>query len=216
MYVKLIDKNGGAKVCGYVAAKCTRSKNPQSALRHAMKGGHSSVLEHAVYTFEVDEVSRALLAQVTRHRIASFGVESQRYVDLTDGFDFVTPPRITALGEEAVKQFENQMKQMYEWYCEWVELLGGGREAREDARFVLPNATVTTYIVTMNARELRHFFALRVCNRAQWEIRALAEEMLRQCCEADPELFTDAGPGCVTGRCPEAKPCGRPKGGKEV
>ena len=216
MYVKLISQNDGAAVCARAAAVCSRSKNPMRALQIAMESGHESVLEHAVYTFEVDDVSRALLAQVTRHRLASFSVQSQRYVSLEELFDYVTPPRIAALGEDAVTLYENQMKTMHGWYNEWVRMLGGGQDAQEDARFVLPNATVTTYLMTMNARELRHFFSLRCCNRAQWEIRELAEEMYKQCLLADPELFSDAGPGCVRGHCPESRPCGNPKGGKDA
>ena len=216
MYVKLISKNGGTELCARAAAKCTRAKDPAKALRHALNSGHESVLEHAVYTFEVDHVSRVLLSQITRHRVASYSVESQRYVDLSDGFEYIVPPRIEALGADAVKRFDAQMSTMHDWYKEWVRLLGGGQDAQEDARFVLPSATATNEIMTMNARELRHFFSLRCCNRAQWEIRALADEMYEQCLAADPELFKDAGPGCVRGQCPESRPCGHPRGGKEA
>lgn len=211
MHVRLISKNGGTALCAYAAAKCTRTKNHVAALRHAIQGGHESVLEHATYTFDVDGVSRALLAQVTRHRVASFSVESQRYVDLEDIYEYVTPHRIEDLGEEAVKRYQTQMSMMHDWYVEWVQALGGDLKAREDARFVLPAATTTSYVLTMNARELRHFFALRLCTRAQWEIRELAEAMLKLVRDEDPELFEDAGPGCVRGHCPEARPCGHPK-----
>jgi thymidylate synthase (FAD) len=81
----------------------------------------------------------------------------------------------------------------------------------EDARYVTPQAVPTTLLMTMNARELLHFFSLRTCNRAQWEIRALADEMLRICKRNAPALFENAGPGCVTGRCPEKRPCGQPR-----
>lgn len=211
MHVKLISKNGGTELCAYAAAKCTRTKNTMSALRTAIASGHESVLEHATYTFDVDGVSRALLAQITRHRVASFSVESQRYVDLDGIYDYVTPHRIEDLGEAAVKRYQTQMSMLHDWYVEWVQELGGDQRAREDARFVLPAATTTSYVLTMNARELRHLFALRCCSKAQWEIRELAEEMLKLCRDADPELFDDAGPGCVRGHCPEARPCGHPK-----
>ena len=175
-----------------------------------MASGHLSVLEHASFTFGVSGVSRALLAQITRHRIASFSVQSQRYVSLEKGFGYIVPPRIRELGEAAVKEFEAQMAQMQAWYQSWQKKLGSGEGSNEDARFVLPNACETHITVTMNARELLHFFSLRCCNRAQWEIRALAREMLRQCKQVSPVIFESAGPGCVRGACPEgAKSCGK-------
>jgi thymidylate synthase (FAD) len=65
-------------------------------------------------------------------------------------------------------------------------------------------------MVTMNVRELRHFFSLRMCSRAQWEIRALATEMHRLCMDVAPALFENAGPGCLRGACPEGeKTCGK-------
>lgn len=182
-------------------------------LKRIVASGHLSVLEHASFTFFVEGVSRALLAQVTRHRIASFSVQSQRYVSLAEGFNYVIPPRIRALGEDAVKEFERQMDQMQSWYVDWQERLGGsGEGSNEDARFVLPNACETHITLTMNARELLHFFSLRCCNRAQWEIRQMAVEMLRLCKQTAPALFEGAGPGCVGGPCPEgAKTCGKAK-----
>ncbi len=189
------------------------SEKDQSAfLRRVMASGHLSVLEHASFTFGVAGVSRALLAQLTRHRIASFSVQSQRYVSLADGFGYVIPPRIKALGDEAAAEFERQMAQMQQWYVEWQEKLGKGEGSNEDARFVLPNACETHITFTMNARELMHFFSLRCCNRAQWEIRQMAQEMLRLCKQVSPVIFEFAGPGCVTGPCPEgAKSCGKAK-----
>lgn len=179
-------------------------------LRRVLSSGHLSVLEHASFTFSVEGVSRALLAQVTRHRLASFSVQSQRYVSMEKGFDYVIPPAVEALGAEAVQVFENQMAQMHEWYCGWQEKLGQGEHANEDARFVLPNACCTHITMTMNARELQHFFSLRCCSRAQWEIRAMATEMLRLCQETAPALFENAGPACVRGACPEgSKSCGK-------
>lgn len=174
--------------------------------------GHYSTFEHASFTFGVEGVSRALLAEITRHRIASFSVQSQRYVakktgEDGTGFAFVVPPRIEALGEAAVARFCEQMNTIQSWYDQWWEDLGG---ISEDARFVLPNATETRLIVTMNARELLHFFSLRCCARAQWEIHALAWEMLRIAKGVAPRLFASAGPGCVAGLCPEGKrSCGR-------
>jgi len=159
----------------------------------------------------VEGVSRVLLAQLTRHRMASFSVQSQRYVSYEQGFGYIVPPKIEALGEEAVTEYKRQMDQMHAWYVAWQEKLGAnGEGSNEDARFVLPGACETRLMMTMNVRELRHFFSLRMCSRAQWEIRALAEEMHRQCMEIAPALFADAGPGCLRGKCPEGeKTCGR-------
>ena len=175
-----------------------------------MDMGHESVLEHASFTFGVEGVSRVLLAQLTRHRIASFSVQSQRYVSYENGFGYIIPESICSLGEEAVKQFSEQMETIEGWYTDWQKRLGTGEKSNEDARFVLPNACETRIMVTMNVRELRHFFSLRMCNRAQWEIRNMAEEMFRLCFETAPALFKNAGPACLRGKCPEGdKSCGK-------
>ena len=172
--------------------------------------GHESIFEHASFTFGIEGVSRVLLAQLTRHRLASFSVQSQRYVSYEKGFGYILPPRIEALGEEAVKKYTEQMEQMEIWYKEWQSLLGKGEQSNEDARFVLPNACETRVLLTMNVRELWHFFSLRMCNRAQWEINELATRMHRLCLETAPALFAEAGPACLRGRCPEGeKTCGQ-------
>lgn len=206
MKVTLLEKPDYS-VCATAAGMCYNARDPWKALKNAMEGGHESVLEHCKFTFMVEGVSRALLAQLTRHRIASFSVQSQRYVNYKDGFEYVTPPSIVALGEEDEKRYHTQMGLIQTWYNEWLQK----EVTQEDARFVLPNACCTKLVVTMNARELRHFFALRLCERAQWEIRQLAAEMLRICQEEAFSLFADAGPGCVRGACPEGKhSCGHP------
>ena len=206
----------GARLC-YAQADVeslrerVEAKDQQAFVERVMERGHLSVTEHASFTFAVEGVSRALLAQLTRHRIASFSVQSQRYVSMADGFDYVVPPSISALGADAEAEFARQMEQMHAWYCQWQEKLGGaGESANQDARFVLPNAAATRLLVTMNARELLHFFELRCCNRAQWEIREMAWQMLACCREAAPALFAHAGPACVSGPCPEGKnTCGK-------
>ena len=188
------------------------SREDQTAFVEKILGmGHDSVLEHASFTFGVEGVSRVLLAQLTRHRLASFSVQSQRYVSYEQGFGYIVPPKIAALGQDAADEYARQMNQMYQWYCQWQERLGAaGESSNEDARFVLPGACETRLMMTMNVRELRHFFSLRMCSRAQWEIRALATQMHRLCMEVAPALFADAGPGCLRGACPEgAKSCGR-------
>ena len=186
------------------------SQKDQTAFIEKLMGmGHESVLEHVTFSFGVEGVSRVLLAQLTRHRIASFSVQSQRYVSYENGFGFIMPESIAALGEEAVKEYQKQMDTIEGWYVDWQKKLGKGEKSNEDARFVLPNACETRLVVTMNVRELRHFFSLRMCNRAQWEIRKMAEEMYRICFDTAPALFADAGPACIRGKCPEGeKSCG--------
>ena len=189
------------------------AKDQSDFVQKIMGMGHESVLEHASFTFGVEGVSRVLLAQLTRHRLASFSVQSQRYVSYENGFGYIVPPKIEALGEEAKAEYERQMQQMHEWYCAWQEKLGTGEGSNEDARFVLPGACETRLMMTMNVRELRHFFSLRMCSRAQWEIRAVADEMLRLCRAEAPSLFAHAGPACVSeGKCSEGKmTCGKPR-----
>ena len=206
----------GAKLCYSRATVDTlrekvESDDQEAFCRRILGMGHESVLEHASFTFGVEGVSRVLLAQLTRHRLASFSVQSQRYVSYEKGFGYIVPPRIAALGDEAKAEYERQMDQLHEWYTQWQEKLGKtGEGSNEDARFVLPGACETRLMVTMNVRELRHFFSLRMCSRAQWEIRALAAQMHALCMEVAPVLFADAGPGCLRGRCPEGeKSCGR-------
>lgn len=190
--------------------------------------GHESPVEHASFTFGIEGVSRALLAQLTRHRIASFSVQSQRYVDKS-GFDFIIPPSIAEI-PEAREEYLRAMEEDATHYesirrkliaAHTAKLLDEGKseknakklaekKANEDARFVLPNSCDTKIIMTMNVRSLHNFFALRCCRRAQWEIRALACEMLKLVREAAPLLFAKAGPGCVRGKCPEgAMTCGQ-------
>lgn len=190
--------------------------------------GHASPIEHASFTFGIEGVSRALLAQITRHRIASFSVQSQRYVE-ENKFEFVTPPEIEKV-PEAKEEFLNQMQSAIDSYNKLADILKeihfkqflsdgldekvakskAQKKAIEDARFVLPNACDTKMIMTINARSLMNFFNLRCCNRAQWEIKALADEMLKLVCKVAPTLFKNAGPSCLIGKCPEGNmSCGK-------
>lgn len=193
--------------------------------------GHESPTEHVSFTFGIEGVSRALLAQITRHRLASYSVQSQRYVRL-DHFEYVTPDAVQddeagaaafaeamdAAGEEyrriaAVLKDGHIRRLMQEGVPEKEAVRRAEKLAIEDARFVLPNACTTKMIVTMNARSLHNFFRHRCCSRAQWEIRALADEMLRLVCEVAPALFEQAGPACVKGPCPEGRmSCGKAAG----
>ncbi len=170
-----------------------------------IKSGHLSVLEHASFTFAVEGVSRALLAQLTRHRIASFSVQSQRYVKFKNGIDCVIPPTISK-NKSLSAEYADFLKNTQKLYLKMLD----AEIPAEDARYVLPNAAATKIVMTMNARELRHFFALRCCNRAQWEIRDMACRMLKLAKEAAPVLFETAGPDCVGSECTESMPCGTP------
>ena len=190
--------------------------------------GHESPIEHASFTFGIQGVSRSLLAQITRHRIASFSVQSQRYVK-EDGFQFVVPPEIEKI-PEAKEEFLRAMEEDQRHYERLTQLLQEKHKAElmaagepeksaqrkaekraiEDARFVLPNACATKMIMTMNARSLQNFFSNRCCNRAQWEIRELATQMLKEVKAVAPHLFEKAGPPCLRGACPEGKmSCGK-------
>jgi thymidylate synthase (FAD) len=190
----------------------TEAKDTSKFINLLIKMGHLSPIEHASFTFSLEGVSRALLAQITRHRIASFSVKSQRYVGTDKTFNYIIPPSIEALGQKAIDEYHSQMKQIHNWYIGWQRKLGEGEAGNEDARFVLPNATETKLIMTMNARELMHFFALRCCNRAQWEIREVAWRMLEEVLKVAPNLFKTCGPSCVSGACKEGKmSCGKAK-----
>ncbi len=205
----------GAKLC-YSKATISdlteriSAQDQSSFIDKLLSMGHESIFEHASFTFGIEGVSRVLLAQLTRHRLASFSVQSQRYVSYEKGFGFIIPPRIEALGHEAVTRYIDQMNQIEKWYREWQLQLGQGEKSNEDARFVLPNACETRILLTMNVRELWHFFSLRMCDRAQWEINELATRMHRLCMETAPALFREAGPACLRGKCPEGeKSCGK-------
>lgn len=192
------------KLCGEAAAMCTGyTGDPLKALHGALESGHESVAEHACFTFRIEGVSRVLLAQLTRHRMASFSVQSQRYCGAN--LDFVLP--FSLADAELVDEIVAARQAVERLYNKAVAL---GKPA-EDARYFTFQAGVTSLIMTMNARELLHFFSLRCCNRAQLEIRDLAWRMLEEVRVFAPELFRDAGPGCVRGACPEGKrSCGKP------
>lgn len=212
-------------VCNLSAGTCVSedipvmetSVNKYRALKGALASGHESVVEHVSFTFAISGVSRALTHQLVRHRLASFSQQSQRYVNM-NGFEYVTPDSIrNKVGiwwneSEGVfttlKVYDQLMNYIQELYTEMVR--AGIPE--EDARYILPNACTTNIVVSMNARELMHFFAHRVCNRAQWEIRELANRMLELVKEVAPTIFANAGANCVQlGYCPEQRGCGKVK-----
>lgn len=189
------------------------AKDQQAFVERLMKMGHHSPIEHASFTFAIEGISRACSHQLVRHRLASYSQQSQRYVSEAAGFDYVIPPSIKD-DPELAAAFGRCMDQAQEAYRVMVAELNKrgitGEAANQDARFVLPNAAETKIIVTMNARELLHFFRQRCCMRAQWEIRAMADEMLKLAQAVAPVIFGLAGPGCLAGQCPEGEySCGK-------
>lgn len=198
----------------------------ESFIKRLMDLGHESPTEHVTFTFGIEGVSRALLAQITRHRIASYSVKSQRYV--TEGqFQYIVPPAIKD-DEKACEIYVQTMEYLQKQYDELTEILkkkhmdegmeekAAEKMAIEDARFVLPNACETKIVMTFNVRSLMNMFHHRCCERAQWEIRAMADEMLKLVKDVAPTLFKYAGPPCVSGPCPEGKmSCGKMKEKRE-
>lgn len=171
-----------------------------------MSSGHFSALEHVSYTFAIDGVSRALTHQLVRHRLASYNQQSQRYVSYAEEPSFIVPPAVDA--DPAVR--EAYLQACGSAFLEYRALIEAGVKP-EDARYLLPNAMETKIVVTMNLRELLHFFELRCCKRAQWEIRDLALAMLDLAEPTAPYLLSDAGASCRRGPCREGKmTCGEP------
>jgi len=191
----------------------TAAKDQKSFVDKLMKMGHMSPIEHASFTFAVEGISRACSHQLVRHRLASYSQQSQRYVSEEAGFDYVIPQTIRG-DAELEKYFIEFMAKAQKAYNQIVKKLNkkgvSGEAANQDARFVLPNAAETKIMITMNARELLHFFRQRCCNRAQWEIRAMAIDMLKLVKSIAPTVFSGSGPGCVSGPCPEGEyTCGK-------
>lgn len=200
----------------------------ENFLNKLVELGHDSPLEHMSFTFAIEGVSRVLTHQLVRHRMASYSQQSQRYVKL-EQFEYVTPPAITD-NPEALKVFNETMAQDQKAYDRIVEILmashverlvatgvdekkarqQGEKMAIEDARYVFPNACETKIVMTMNARSLINFFEHRCCQRAQWEIRDLADSMLKAVKGVAPTVFKTSGPKCLEGPCPEgAMTCGK-------
>ena len=191
------------------------AKDQKAFVEKLVKMGHMTPIEHSSFTFAIEGISRACSHQLVRHRLASYSQQSQRYVSEEAGFDYVIPPIIKE-DRELKENFTSFMKQAQAAYNNMVKKLNEmgvkGESANQDARFILPNAAETKIMVTMNARELLHFFRQRCCNRAQWEIRRMSEEMLRLVKKTAPTIFHKAGPGCLYAPCPEGDySCGKVK-----
>ncbi len=218
MQVTLLNHTPEPEKTVCLAARLCYSDNSISELDEKVRGidqakflskivgmGHLSVLEHASFSFGIDGISRVTSHQLVRHRVASYSQQSQRYVKF-DSPEFVLPETIGSdPGRKA--RFDAALSSIYKLYSELVE----EDVPAEDARYLLPNAACTKIVVTMNARELLHFFRLRGCERAQWEIREMAIEMIKLAKAAAPIIFADTGPACVRGSCSEGKmTCGNP------
>lgn len=214
----------GAKTCYSAEAPSdivpTESKN---SLKRAISSGHGSVLEHAVFTFGIEGISRACSHQLVRHRMASYSQQSQRYVAMDDDIkgNFVLPDSFERAfdfeGQNGMGWSPNGCLESFvnDYLTELHIIVERARKCgipEEDIRYFYPNGMVTNIVVTMNARELLHFFSLRCCTRAQWEIRQLANSMLGICKEVCPEIFEHAGASCEQlGYCPERESCGKSK-----
>ena len=225
MDVKLLSYTKNAeKICASAANGCYSEKpafeiyenmSDDSAKRIIEKvtdSGHLSVIEHSNFTFSVKGVSRSLTHQLVRHRLASYSHQSMRYVNF-ENFEYVIPPSVS---EDPAKKevFEMAMRIIRDTYKNFLDK---GIKP-EDARFILPIGTKSSIVITMNARQLLHFFSLRCCNNAQWEIRELANKMLEICRKTCPVIFRNAGSACVFyGYCPEVgKSCGKKPTLKEI
>lgn len=222
MNVRLISYTSDpVRVAGTAARCCTSEEIPvvpiqvyeaersHRAFHHAMDSGHHSVAEHIVFTFAIEGISRACSHQLVRHRMASYSQQSQRYVNM-DRFEYVKPPSIPDdklfNGEDNARIFANIM---YELECTYKSMIEAGIP-EEDARYILPNACCTNLVMTVNLRELIHIANLRLCTRAQWEIRELVEKMVECVVKLDEGYAQWLVPQCQRlGYCPEKKGCGK-------
>ncbi len=181
-------------------------ESARKLVRFVIKSGHHSTTEHIYFSFGIEGISRALSHQLVRHRIASFNQQSQRYVKFIDNYEYILPDSIKN-NKKLSDRFSELVADTHKFY---EDMVNEGIEA-EDARYILPNASETKMIVTMNARELMHFFTVRCCNRAQTEIRELATIMLKEVKKVAPSVFENSGPDCLRMSCPEGKySCGNP------
>lgn len=181
-------------------------QKPDKIIEKIIKLGHYSVLEHASFTFGIEGLSRVTSHQLVRHRIASYSQKSQRYVKAGERENFIIPKNIQD-NHDLAKEYKKLFVESLAFY---QKMLSQNIPA-EDARYILPQAMVTSIIFTANARELIHFFRMRCCTRAQWEIRELAISMLNLVKKVAPNIFQNSGPACLIGACPEGEmTCGKP------
>jgi len=181
-----------------------QSNNKEDLIKQIISSGHDSILEHINFTFSIFGVSRSLLAQLTRHRHASYAVQSQRFCGSKE-LNYITPPTIEG-NKNIRKKYDELMNDIFKLYNAMIQ----EGILKEDARYVLPNSWNTNLVLTINCRSLINFFSLRLCKNAQWEIRDLAKDMLKICQKELPVVFEHIGPRCQQlGYCIEKKSCGR-------
>ena len=177
----------------------------RKALKRALSSGHLSVLEHITFTFSIEEISRVCTHQLVRHRMASYSQQSQRYVKSDGSVMMVVPNSVQNVDSE----LDNMMRRWQDTTSELLYMMKSKGVPQEDVRYYFPQGCVTNIVMTMNARELLHFFELRCCNRAQWEIRDMANSMLEICKQISPMIFENAGPPCLRGECKEVEKCNK-------
>ena len=222
MKIRLIQPPIGAlRTLYYATAQCTHyepdpyefdkddidavmEEKAKTTVMNAIKSGHDSVLEHVSFTFRIEGVSRACTHQLVRHRMASYCQCSQRYVNVMDAATII-PWKV-----QADKELKREARKLINTTHQFYQKCINNGIPKEDARYFLPEGTTTAIVVTMNCRELIHFFNLRCCFRAQWEIRTVAWRMLSKCKQWMPWLFDNVGPQCwKLGHCPEARKCAK-------
>ena len=219
MSVKLISKPQNILKTVYTACRtCYSALLPQeifestddeekmlNLIERVISSGHYSTIEHIQLSFAISNVSRACTHQLVRHRHMSFSQKSQRYVKEKGEFDYIIPPQI-ASNPELKEKFEKHMSEVANLYQEFVS---EGIKA-EDARAILPNATASSLVASLNLRELIHLANLRLCTRAQLEIRTLIKKMCDEVLKEEPWLEAHLVPKCERlGYCDEDKSCGR-------
>ncbi|MEM0021851.1 MAG: FAD-dependent thymidylate synthase [Fervidicoccaceae archaeon] len=193
----IVASAGKATISGKSAEEIIGSMSSEAVerwIREIITRDHGSVLEHCVYTFSVEGISRVASHQLVRHRIASYSQLSQRYRKIEEEiFDVVVPPSVRKMGKQAESFFREYADEAFKRYR---DLISHGIPP-EDARYILPQAVTTKLIITMNAREIMHFLSLRLCSRAQWELRSIAWCLLRNLLKLHPNIWKWAGPRCV-------------------
>ena len=182
-------------------------------VKKVLDSGHKSIAETVVFTFSIEGVSRSLTHQLVRHRLSCYSQQSQRYVNFKDKtFEYVTPNTVKKnVGAELIyNEFMSGCKEYYD------KLIDIGIPA-EDARYVLPNAACTNINMTVNLRELIHICNLRLCTRAQKEIRDLFKLIKQEVTDVDERLGNLLVPNCeVHGICFEQNTCGRKPSATEI
>lgn len=204
----------GEDIQKQIAEGSVSKEKVDELLRRVIFSGHTSVAEHATFTFAISGVSRNFTHQFVRHRIASHSQQSQCYVN-SDGFQSVVPFRIKS-SERATALYLKHAEECNRVYNELINILvEEGHDAgkcAEDARYILHSGIETKIIATFNARSLFNFFAHRCCMRAMNETRKVADMMMKLVTDIAPTLFETTGAPCeFSGFCPELEKfsCGR-------